>query len=69
MVTSGEAIKYKNSWDAFNQIIKNEGAKSLYKGFGARILHTSSITVAFTVYGLLQTLILLKQIGRGCSEC
>ncbi|EXB44635.1 hypothetical protein L484_010326 [Morus notabilis] len=47
MMTLGEAIMYKNSWDAFNQIIKNEGAKSLFKGFGAKILHTSAITVAF----------------------
>ncbi|KAG0472452.1 hypothetical protein HPP92_016998 [Vanilla planifolia] len=29
MMTSGEAVKYKSSMDAFNQILKNEGAKSL----------------------------------------
>ncbi|GFZ05645.1 ADP/ATP carrier 3 [Actinidia rufa] len=38
MMTSGEAVKYKSSMDAFSQIIKNEGAKSLFKGAGANIL-------------------------------
>ncbi|KAI3706377.1 hypothetical protein L6452_24071 [Arctium lappa] len=35
MMTSGEAVKYKISLDAFTQILKNEGAKSLFKGAGA----------------------------------
>ncbi|XVF16771.1 hypothetical protein REPUB_Repub10bG0060900 [Reevesia pubescens] len=34
MMTSGEAVKYK----AFSQILKNEGAKSLFNGAGANIL-------------------------------
>ncbi|KAL5727549.1 ADP/ATP carrier protein [Ranunculus cassubicifolius] len=34
MITSGEAVKYKSSFDAFSQILKNEGAKSLFKGYG-----------------------------------
>ncbi|KAF9596541.1 hypothetical protein IFM89_012272 [Coptis chinensis] len=38
MITSGEVLKYKSSFDAFSQIIKNEGAKSLFKGVGANIL-------------------------------
>ncbi|CAB4278231.1 unnamed protein product [Prunus armeniaca] len=38
MMTSGEAVKYKSSLDAFSQILKNEGAKSLFKGAGANIL-------------------------------
>ena len=35
---SGEAVKYKGSFDAFSQILKNEGARSLFKGAGANIL-------------------------------
>ncbi|CAL9204992.1 unnamed protein product [Musa hybrid cultivar] len=31
MMTSGEAVKYRSSLDAFSQIIKNEGVKSLFK--------------------------------------
>jgi len=38
MMTSGEAVKYKNSWDCTAQIVKNEGTKSLFKGAGANIL-------------------------------
>ncbi|KAF2283455.1 hypothetical protein GH714_007037 [Hevea brasiliensis] len=38
MMTSGKAVKYKSSLDAFSQILKNEGAKSLFKGAGANIL-------------------------------
>ncbi|KAF9607661.1 hypothetical protein IFM89_037894 [Coptis chinensis] len=38
MMTSGEVLKYKSSFDAFSQIIKNERAKSLFKGAGANIL-------------------------------
>jgi len=38
MMTSGEAVKYKNSWDCTAQIIKVEGPKSLFKGAGANIL-------------------------------
>ncbi|KAL9997835.1 ADP,ATP carrier protein [Helianthus debilis subsp. tardiflorus] len=38
MMTSGEAVKYKNAFDAFNQIVKKEGVKSLFKGGGANIL-------------------------------
>ncbi|MFS7982707.1 ADP,ATP carrier protein [Helianthus anomalus] len=38
MMTSGEAFKYKNTFDAFNQIMKKKGVKSLFKGGGANIL-------------------------------
>ncbi|KAJ0815744.1 putative ADP/ATP carrier protein, eukaryotic type [Helianthus annuus] len=35
IMTYGEAVKYKNTFDAFNQIVKKEGVKSLFKGGGA----------------------------------
>jgi len=38
MMTSGAAVKYKNSVDCATQVIKNEGFMSLMKGAGANIL-------------------------------
>ena len=38
MMTSGQAVKYKGSWDCTVQILRNEGAMSLMKGAGANIL-------------------------------
>merc|ERR1711936_833961 len=38
MMTSGAAVKYKNSMDCGAQILKNEGFMSMMKGAGANIL-------------------------------
>lgn len=38
MMTSGEAVKYRGSWDCAMQIMRNEGAMSFMKGAGANIL-------------------------------
>lgn len=38
MMTSGEAVKYKSSWDCTKQIVAKEGVKSLFNGAGANIL-------------------------------
>merc|ERR1712055_1035176 len=38
MMTSGAAVKYKNSLDCGAQILKNEGIMSMMKGAGANIL-------------------------------
>merc|ERR1712015_312050 len=38
MMTSGAAVKYKNSLDCGMQVLKNEGFMSLMKGAGANIL-------------------------------
>jgi len=38
MMTSGEAVKYKSSWDCTKQIVAKEGIKSLFNGAGANIL-------------------------------
>jgi len=38
MMTSGEAVKYKSSFDCYRQIMAKEGYKSLFKGAGANIL-------------------------------
>jgi len=50
MMTSGKhAGKYKSSMDAFSQIMKNEGAKALYKGAGSNILR--GLTGALVLVG------------------
>lgn len=38
MMTSGEAVKYKGSWDCAVQIMRKEGTMSFMKGAGANIL-------------------------------
>lgn len=38
MMTSGAAVKYKNSMDCAQQILKNEGFMSMMKGAGANVL-------------------------------
>merc|ERR1712137_785017 len=38
MMTSGAAVKYKNSMDCGMQVVKNEGVGTLFKGAGANIL-------------------------------
>jgi len=38
MMTSGQAVKYKNSMDCAVKILKNEGFMSMMKGAGANIL-------------------------------
>jgi solute carrier family 25 (adenine nucleotide translocator) protein 4/5/6/31 len=38
MMTSGQAVKYKNSWDCTTTIVRNEGVASLFKGAGANVL-------------------------------
>ena len=50
MMTSGEVVKYQSSIHAFAEIIRNEGAKSLYKGGGACILETITLAAILTVF-------------------
>jgi solute carrier family 25 (adenine nucleotide translocator) protein 4/5/6/31 len=38
MMTSGTGVKYNGSMDAFSQIVKAEGTKSLFKGAGANVM-------------------------------
>ncbi|OVA02575.1 Mitochondrial carrier protein [Macleaya cordata] len=65
MMTSGEAVKYKSSLDAFNQILKNEGAKSLFKGAGANILRAIAGAGVLAGYDKLQMIVLGKKYGSG----
>ncbi|XP_012089980.1 ADP,ATP carrier protein 1, mitochondrial isoform X2 [Jatropha curcas] len=65
MMTSGEAVKYKSSFDAFSQIIKNEGAKSLFKGGGANILRAIAGAGVLAGYDKLQVIAFGKKYGSG----
>ncbi|KAG6722636.1 hypothetical protein I3843_03G172800 [Carya illinoinensis] len=65
MMTSGEAVKYKSSLDAFRQIIKNEGPKSLFKGAGANILGAVAGAGVLGGYDKLQVIVFGKKYGSG----
>ncbi|KAG1363851.1 ADP,ATP carrier protein 1, mitochondrial-like [Cocos nucifera] len=65
MMTSGEAIKYKSSLDCFSQILKNEGAKSLFKGAGANILRAIAGAGVLASYDKLQLIVFGKKYGSG----
>lgn len=61
MMTSGEAVKYKTSFHAFNQIIKSEGPKSLFKGGGANILRAVAGAGVLAGYDKLQLVVFGKK--------
>ncbi|VVA99942.1 unnamed protein product [Arabis nemorensis] len=65
MMTSGEAVKYESSLQAFTQIIKKEGAKSLFKGAGANILRAVAGAGVLAGYDKLQLIVLGKKYGSG----
>ncbi|KAI3886283.1 hypothetical protein MKX03_008003 [Papaver bracteatum] len=65
MMTSGEVVKYKSSRHAFTQIVKNEGAKSLFKGAGANILRAVAGAGVLAGYDKLQLVLLGKKYGSG----
>lgn len=65
MMTSGEAVKYRGSLDAFSQILRNEGVKSLFKGGGANILRAVAGAGVLAGYDQLQLLVLGKKFGSG----
>ncbi|KAG6509330.1 hypothetical protein ZIOFF_027315 [Zingiber officinale] len=65
MMTSGEAVKYKSSFDAFSQILKNEGARSLFKGAGANILRAVAGAGVLAGYDKLQLIVFGKKYGSG----
>ncbi|KAD7117138.1 hypothetical protein E3N88_04406 [Mikania micrantha] len=65
MMTSGQAVKYKGSMDAFTQILKKEGARSLFKGATANILRAVAGAGVLSGYDKLQLLIFGKKYGSG----
>ncbi|KAI4382140.1 hypothetical protein MLD38_008139 [Melastoma candidum] len=65
MMTSGQAVKYKSSLDAFTQIVRNEGTKSLFKGAGANILRAIAGAGVLAGYDKLQVIVFGKKYGSG----
>ncbi|CAM1504002.1 Fc.00g015930.m01.CDS01 [Cosmosporella sp. VM-42] len=60
MMTSGEAVKYKNTMDAARQIVAKEGVKSLFKGAGANILRGVAGAGVLSIYDQLQVILFGK---------
>ncbi|EGF83323.1 hypothetical protein BATDEDRAFT_21913 [Batrachochytrium dendrobatidis JAM81] len=65
MMTSGQAVKYSSSMNAFTEIVKKEGVKSLFKGAGANILRAVAGAGVLSGYDQLQLLIFGKSFGGG----
>jgi solute carrier family 25 (adenine nucleotide translocator) protein 4/5/6/31 len=65
MMTSGEAVKYASSYAAFQEIVKKEGTKSLFKGAGANILRAVAGAGVLAGYDQLQVLAFGKTYGSG----
>ena len=61
MMTSGQAVKYKSSFDAFKQIVAAEGVKSLFKGCGANILRGVAGAGVISMYDQLQMIMFGKK--------
>jgi len=67
MMTSGEAVKYTSSMHAFNEIMKKEGVKSLFKGAGANILRAVAGAGVLAGYDQLQLIVFGKKFGDGAG--
>jgi solute carrier family 25 (mitochondrial adenine nucleotide translocator), member 4/5/6/31 len=65
MMTSGEAVKYSSSFQAFNQIISQEGVKSLFKGAGANILRGIAGAGVLSLYDQIQLILFGKKFKGG----
>jgi len=65
MMTSGEAVKYKSSFAAFNQIVAQEGVRSLFKGAGANILRGIAGAGVLSLYDQIQLILFGKKFSGG----
>lgn len=65
MMTSGEAVKYKSSADAFAQIYQKEGMASFFKGAGANILRSMAGAGVLAGYDQIQLLMFGKAYKAG----
>lgn len=61
MMTSGQAVKYKSSFDAFTKIVAAEGILSLFKGCGANILRGVAGAGVISLYDQLQMIMFGKK--------
>ncbi|KAF9971541.1 ADP/ATP carrier protein [Actinomortierella ambigua] len=67
MMTSGEAVKYKSSVDAFSQVIRKEGVRSLFKGAGANVLRAVASALVISGYDQVQLIVFGKKYSGGSS--
>jgi solute carrier family 25 (mitochondrial adenine nucleotide translocator), member 4/5/6/31 len=65
MMTSGEAVKYSSSFQAFQSIVAKEGVRSLFKGAGANILRGVAGAGVLSIYDQLQILLFGKVSSQG----
>ncbi|OLL26478.1 ADP,ATP carrier protein [Neolecta irregularis DAH-3] len=65
MMTSGEAVKYSSSMQAFSQIVAREGMRSLFNGAGANVLRGIAGAGALSMYDQFQVLLLGKKFSGG----
>jgi solute carrier family 25 (mitochondrial adenine nucleotide translocator), member 4/5/6/31 len=65
MMTSGEAVKYSSSFQAFRQIVAQEGVKSLFKGAGANILRGIAGAGVLSLYDQIQLILFGKKFKGG----
>jgi len=65
MMTSGEAVKYKGSIDAFRQIVTKEGTASLFKGAFSNILRGVAGAGVLSLYDLAQDIMFGKRFKGG----
>jgi hypothetical protein len=68
MMTSGQAVKYKSSIDCFQQVVKNEGVKSLFKGAGANILRAVAGAGVLSGYDQLQVIMFGERAWGGMQQ-
>lgn len=61
MMTSGAAVKYNGTLDAFSKVIASEGFFSLFKGCGANILRGVASAGVISLYDKLQVLLFGKK--------
>jgi len=65
MMTSGEAVKYRNSMHCMTTIIQKEGVASLFKGAGANILRAVAGAGVISGYDQLQLVFFGKAYSSG----
>ncbi|KAK9448353.1 mitochondrial carrier domain-containing protein [Limtongia smithiae] len=65
MMTSGQAVKYKSSFDAFTKIVASDGVGSLFKGAGANILRGVAGAGVISIYDQLQLILFGKKYSGG----
>jgi len=63
MMTSGAAVKYKNSADCFQQVLKAEGFMSLMKGAGANVLRGMAGAGVLAGFDAVKALYIAYRVG------